>query len=76
MLGAARGFGGVGELPLLGEGVDAGGFASVGSANEGDFGHFNAGELVELRCGSEEAGGVEPVAREGSVGRCGGAGWG
>jgi hypothetical protein len=44
-----------GQLLLLRQRVDGGGLAGVGAADEGDLGHLQRGQLVELRGGGQKA---------------------
>ena len=70
VLGTPRLLGGKCQLLLLGEGVDAGGFARVGTAHESDFGHVDGRQVVQLRRGGQEPGGVHPAHGDFGV-RCG-----
>ena len=70
VLGAPWLFGGKGQLLLLGEGVDAGGFAGVGAAHEGDFRHIDGGQVVQLGSGGQKACRVHPAHGDLGVG-CG-----
>ncbi len=70
-LGAAGCLGGEGQPVLLRQGVDAGGLARIGPADEGDLGHAVLGQVLQARSGGEEAGGVQP-AQGLCAGRCGG----
>lgn len=47
-LGASGGFGRKGQPFLLGQGVDGGGFASVGAADKGDFWLVDARQVFQL----------------------------
>ena len=60
VLRAARLLRGEGQLLLLRQGVDAGGFARVGAAHESDFGDADFRQLIELSGGGEEARCVHP----------------
>ena len=64
VLGAAGLLGSESQLLLLGQGVDGGGLAGVGAANEGNLGNVDFGQLVELGRGREKTRGVHPAHRK------------
>ena len=60
MLCATGRFGGVGQLALLAERVDAGGFAGIGAAHEGHLRKIVLRQLIQFSRGGEKARGVQP----------------
>ena len=82
-LGPTRRLGGKGEPFLLRQRVDAGGFAGIGPPDKRHFRHRQVGQKFQLRCGGEEARGVQPAVQStdlghvrGLVGRGGSVGLG
>jgi hypothetical protein len=51
VLGSAGLFGGKGQLFLLRQGVDAGGFAGVGPPHKGNFWHIKGGQVKKFSGG-------------------------
>ena len=61
VLGATRRFRGIGQLPLLGQHIDAGGFARIRASNKRNFGLVVGGEVVQLCSGGQKASGMQPA---------------
>jgi len=61
VLGAPWRFRGIGQLPLLCQNIDAGGFARIRAPNKRNFGLVVGREVVQLGGGGQKTSGMQPA---------------